>query len=129
MARNQLPSVKYLVQLILENRSFDHMLGFLYAVAGNVSPTGQPFEGLVGSESNTDASGNTVTVYQIDHAAPCTYFMPGADPGEDTRISMNNCSAVASPRFCRVFLARRRRACPAGECLRGSLRPGSALII
>ena len=31
--------------------------------------TGQAFEGLTGSESNTDASGNTVTVFQIDHTA------------------------------------------------------------
>ena len=82
MAGNQLPSVNHIVQLMLENRSFDHMLGFLYAGAGNVSPAGQPFEGLTGSESNTDASGNTVRVYQIDHAAAGAYFKPGADPGE-----------------------------------------------
>ena len=30
MAGNQLPSVQYIVQLMLENRSFDHMLGLLY---------------------------------------------------------------------------------------------------
>jgi phospholipase C len=82
MAGNQLPSINHIVQLMLENRSFDHMLGFLYAGTGNVSPTGQPFEGLTGSESNTDANGNKVTVYQIDHTATGAYFMPGADPGE-----------------------------------------------
>ena len=82
MAGNQLPSVQYIVQLMLENRSFDHMLGFLYSGSGNVSPAGQAFEGLTGSESNTDASGNTVTVYQIDHTTAGAYFMPGADPGE-----------------------------------------------
>src|SRR5580658_608291 len=75
MAGNQLPSINHIVRLMLENRSFDHMLGFLYPKSGN-------FEGLAGSESNTDASGNTVTVYQIDHTAPGAYFMPGADPGE-----------------------------------------------
>ena len=58
------------------------MLGFLYSGSGNVSPAGQPFEGLTGSESNTDASGNTVTVYQIDPTTAGAYFMPGADPGE-----------------------------------------------
>ena len=78
---NQLPSVQHIVQLMLENRSFDHMLGFLYA-PGNVSPTGQPFEGLTGNESNADASGNKVTVYQIDTTTSGAYFMPGADPGE-----------------------------------------------
>ena len=82
MAGNQLPSVQYIVQLMLENRSFDHMLGFLYSGSGNVSPAGQAFEGLTGSESNTDASGNRVTVYQIDHTTAGAYFMPGADPGE-----------------------------------------------
>jgi phospholipase C len=60
MAGNQLPSVEYIVQLMLENRSLDHMLGFLYACTGNVSPVAQAFEGLAGSESNTDARGNTV---------------------------------------------------------------------
>ena len=43
-------AVQHVVQLMLENRSFDHMLGFLYP--GNVSPSGQPFDGLTGSESN-----------------------------------------------------------------------------
>ena len=67
---------------MLENRSFDHMLGYLYAAEGNVSPSGQPFEGLTGSESNPDGSGGTVAVYQITPSTPNAYFMPGADPGE-----------------------------------------------
>jgi phospholipase C len=75
MAENQLPSINYIVQLMLENRSFDHMLGFLYPKSDN-------FEGLDGSESNTDASGNNVQVFQIDHTVSGAYFMPGADPGE-----------------------------------------------
>jgi phospholipase C len=82
MAGNQLPSVQHIVQLMLENRSFDHMLGFLYEHSGNVSPTGQAFEGLTGSEWNADASGNRAQVYQIDTTATGAYFMPGADPGE-----------------------------------------------
>jgi len=82
MAGNQLPSVRYIVQLMLENRSFDHMLGFLYPGSGNVAPAGQEFEGLTGSESNADTSGNTVTVYRIDQTAAGAYFNPGADPGE-----------------------------------------------
>jgi phospholipase C len=68
---------------MLENRSFDHMLGFLYSDTGNVSPTtNQPFEGLTGTESNPDASGNPVTVFKIEPSTPNAYFMPGADPGE-----------------------------------------------
>jgi phospholipase C len=67
---------------MLENRSFDHMLGFLYTGAGNISPLGQPYEGLTGTESNPDDSGNRVTVFKIEPATPNAYFMPGADPGE-----------------------------------------------
>ena len=77
-----LAGINHIVVLMLENRSFDHMLGYLYADAGNVSPAGQPFEGLTGNESNPDASGNPVSVYQITPSTPNAYFMPGADPGE-----------------------------------------------
>ena len=79
---NQLPAIKHIVQLMLENRSFDQMLGFLYADRGNVSPRNQPFEGLTGNESNPDDTGKDVQVFKIDHDAPHPYLMPGADPGE-----------------------------------------------
>jgi phospholipase C len=36
----------HVVVLMLENRSFDHMLGLLYADKSNVSPTGAAFDGL-----------------------------------------------------------------------------------
>jgi phospholipase C len=52
-----LAGINHVVVLMRENRSFDHMLGYLYADSGNVSPSGQPFAGLAGSESNPDASG------------------------------------------------------------------------
>ena len=35
---NNLSAVQHVVVLMLENRSFDHMLGFLYTAAGNVWP-------------------------------------------------------------------------------------------
>src|ERR1700728_1242825 len=82
MSANQLSSVQHIVHLMLENRSFDHMLGFLYADSGNVSPTGTPFEGLTGSESNADATGKPVSVFKINPTDSGGYFMPGADPGE-----------------------------------------------
>jgi len=66
---NQLPAIKHIVQLMLENRSFDQMLGFLYADRGNVSPRNQPFEGLTGTESNPDDTGRDVPVFEIDHDA------------------------------------------------------------
>jgi phospholipase C len=43
---NQLPAIQHIVQLMLENRAFDQMLGFLYAKNNNKSPTHQAFEGL-----------------------------------------------------------------------------------
>jgi phospholipase C len=82
MPGNNLSAIEHVVVLMLENRSFDHMLGFLYADSGNVSPAGQPFEGLTGTESNPDASGQPVTVFKIEPTTPSAYYMPGADPGE-----------------------------------------------
>lgn len=79
---NQLSKIQHIVVLMLENRSFDHMLGFLYADQGNKSPAGQPFEGLTGKESNPDANGKPVPVFKIKATDQNAYFMPGADPGE-----------------------------------------------
>jgi len=79
-APSQLSAVQHIVQLMLENRSFDHMLGFLYP--NKTGPNGQPFEGLLGTEANNDANGNPVQVFQIDPSSTDAYFMPGADPGE-----------------------------------------------
>lgn len=82
MPNNSLSEIKHVVVLMLENRSFDHMLGFLYTDQGNVSPLGQPFEGLTGKETNLDKSGKPVQVFKITTAMDNAYFMPGADPGE-----------------------------------------------
>ncbi|HEX4182717.1 MAG TPA: alkaline phosphatase family protein [Caulobacteraceae bacterium] len=79
---NQLGKIDHIVHLMLENRSFDHFLGFLYADAGNKSPTGQDFDGLTGEESNPDDTGRQVQVYKIQASDPDPYLMPGADPGE-----------------------------------------------
>lgn len=78
---NQLKSIKHIVQLMLENRSFDQMLGFLYHPS-NQSPSGHPFDGLTGNETNPDGAGHDVPVFRIDRTAPHPYLMPGADPGE-----------------------------------------------
>jgi phospholipase C len=79
---NQLSAINHIVVLMLENRSFDHMLGLLYSASGNVSPAGQPFDGLTGTESNPGSDGLPVAVFPIAAAEPNAYFMPGADPGE-----------------------------------------------
>ncbi len=79
---NQLGAIKHIVQLMLENRSFDQMLGFLYTANGNRSPTNQPYEGLTGNETNPDDTGREIPVFRIDANAQHPYLMPGADPGE-----------------------------------------------
>jgi phospholipase C len=75
-----LMNIEHIVVLMLENRSFDHMLGYLYG--GKTTPNGSAFEGLDGSESCPDANGKPVSVYPIGPDTPHAYFMPGADPGE-----------------------------------------------
>jgi phospholipase C len=79
---NQLGKIEHIVQVMLENRSFDHMLGFLYADRDNVSLAGQPFDGLTGKEWNPDDAGRQVGVRAIQATDPHPYLMPGADPGE-----------------------------------------------
>ncbi|GAA2228422.1 alkaline phosphatase family protein [Kitasatospora cystarginea] len=78
-----LSGVDHLVVLMLENRSFDHMLGFLYP--NNVSDAGQEYAGLTGDESNPDKGGQAVKVRRIEPTDRHPYFMPGANPGEGYR--------------------------------------------
>jgi len=79
---NQLGNIKHVVQLMLENRSFDQMLGFLYEDTHNVSPSGHDYDGLTGHESNPDGTGRDIKVFKIESTADHAYLMPGADPGE-----------------------------------------------
>jgi phospholipase C len=79
---SQLTAIQHVVVLMLENRSFDHMLGWLYADTGNVTPSGAPYDGLSGQEFNLDATGARAPVFKIAPTSPHPYFMPGADPGE-----------------------------------------------
>ncbi|HEX5422405.1 MAG TPA: alkaline phosphatase family protein [Candidatus Acidoferrales bacterium] len=53
-----LDELKRIVVLMMENRSFDHMLGGLRATDARV-------EGLTGDESNLDAKGNPVQVQKV----------------------------------------------------------------
>ena len=77
-----LDAVEHVVVLMLENRSLDHLLGYLYADSGNVSPAGQPFEGLTGSESCPGPDGAAVPVWPVLPGTTDAYFVPGADPNE-----------------------------------------------
>jgi phospholipase C len=74
--------INHFVVVMLENRSFDNLLGFLYVDQNNVSPAGQKFEGLTGTESNPDNSGKPIQVFKIQQNQKLSYFYPRADPGE-----------------------------------------------
>ncbi len=84
--------IKHVVVVMFENRSFDHMLGFLYNDSYknkntdkkniNISPLGHPYEGLTGSETNPDGKGGSVQVFPIDKNDKYAYYMPKMDPGE-----------------------------------------------
>ncbi len=52
-----LDNLKHIVVLMMENRSFDHMLG-----SPALKKTNPGINGLTGNESNPDTAGNTVTV-------------------------------------------------------------------
>lgn len=82
MSERKLDEIEHIVVMMFENRSFDHMLGFLYQEANNRSPRGHHFEGLTGDESNPDSSGKAVKVFPIKNDSTYSYYMPKADPGE-----------------------------------------------
>jgi phospholipase C len=92
-----LAGVEHLVVLMLENRSFDHMLGYLYADSGNTSPAGQPFEGLTGTESCPGSDGSPVDVYRLTPQTAEVYFSPGADPGEGYAATNDQCYGSTAP--------------------------------
>jgi phospholipase C len=89
MSTSGLNAIEHVVVLMLENRSFDHMLGYLYHDSGNVSPLGQPFAGLTGNESCPGSNGSAVPVRQITPTTPNAYLLPGADPGEGYAATNN----------------------------------------
>ena len=73
--------IDHIVVIMLENRSFDHMLGYLYEDQGNKNQYGEPFEGLTGNESNLDNAGVEHKVFKIP-VDQHPYYWPGSDPGE-----------------------------------------------
>ena len=72
---SQLQSIDHIVVLMLENRSFDCLLGELY-------PKSDTFEGLSGSEQNPDAHGASITVWNNPGTDEATMRIPNPDPGE-----------------------------------------------
>jgi phospholipase C len=81
---DRLAKIKHIVVLMMENRSFDHMLGYL-------KRDGMPdVEGLTGEESNFDDDGNEYRVYEypLDQTA---FHRPGMPFDE----SLDPCHAPA----------------------------------
>src|SRR6185437_2010577 len=67
--------IQHVVVLMLENRSFDCLLGRLY-------PSSASFHGLTGSEFNIDPGGAQVSVWNAATNDPQTMAIPSPDPGE-----------------------------------------------
>ena len=75
-----LDNLKHIVVLMMENRSFDHMLGALKA-------TNPKIEGLNGDETNPDANGNPVRVQpQADYRDQLVHDPDHHFPGTDLQI-------------------------------------------
>ncbi|MFZ0694455.1 MAG: alkaline phosphatase family protein [Alphaproteobacteria bacterium] len=70
-----LDRINHIVVLMLENRSFDNMLGMLY-------PKSAGFDGLDGTETNLDANSNPVRVWNRPGTDETTMTIPNPDPGE-----------------------------------------------
>src|SRR5207245_7312592 len=69
-----LNNLRHIVVLMMENRSFDHMLGGLSLVMEGGKKKYPQINGLTGNESNPDTAGNTIKVQpnakyqcQLDH--------------------------------------------------------------
>lgn len=79
MAGN-LDKVKSIVVLMMENRSLDNLLGYLYFKKKNVSPSGDPFNGLTGKEPNPRPGGGAPVPVQPEMSDTT---VPHPDPGEE----------------------------------------------
>jgi phospholipase C len=77
---SSLDQIKYFFVLLLENRSFDHMLGFS-GIEGVDSTTGapRPIDGLTEDMSNQDAEGK---VHKVQRHGPLRF---SRDPGHDLK--------------------------------------------
>jgi phospholipase C len=71
----QLHAIDHIVVLMLENRSFDCLLGKLYDKSAS-------FDGLSGGEQNPDANGSPVPVWNKPGTDETTMRIPNPDPGE-----------------------------------------------
>lgn len=75
MTGSSLGKIDHVVVLMLENRSFDCMLGRLY-------PKSETFDGLRGDETNPGTDGRPIPVWTADGTAYAIMTAPNPDPGE-----------------------------------------------
>ncbi|WP_167402151.1 alkaline phosphatase family protein [Komagataeibacter swingsii] len=79
MSEKNMPDIENVIVLMLENRSFDCMLGLLYS-------TEEEFNGLTGTEYNIwhkqDGSEESVPVWSDSTLDPASIYVPTPDPGE-----------------------------------------------
>ncbi len=82
-----LPQIKHVVVLMMENRSFDNLLGFLYADQGNqparnIPPQDPPtYDGLAAGRFSNRLSSSSPPVFASEGAN--TFVVPRPDPKED----------------------------------------------
>ena len=112
-----LDRIEHIVVLMLENRSFDNLLGKLY-------PVSPGFDGLTGNESNLDGQ-TVVKVWNSPGTAPAAMTIPTPDPGEfwsDINTQLFGQPGVAAPAPGAVDERLREELPGAGDtgpCLRG----------
>ena len=80
-----LDALRHIVVVMMENRSFDHMLGALKA-------QNPAIDGLTGNESNPDTNGNAVKVQ------PLAEFQSQLDPDPDHHFPLSTCRYLAGTR-------------------------------
>jgi phospholipase C len=78
----RLQEIKHIVVVMMENRSFDHMLGYL-------ERDGLAVDGLDGSESNDDADGTPHPVFELPPDRTAFHL-----PGEPLDESLDPCHSV-----------------------------------
>ena len=89
--------IKHVIVLMLENRSFDCMLGMLYE-------NSEKFDGLIGTEFNTwhkpDGSQQSIQVWKDPALSAQTVCIPDPDPGElfaDIHMQIHGLAADGTP--------------------------------
>ncbi len=112
-AGDMLDTFDHVVVLMLENRSFDNLLGYMYpnGVPAN-APLGKTFEGVMGNNlSNPVPPGvkypppHGVTTIPVSPVEAGNYFQPYPDPG-DIDVTLEYRDTIES------FEAKRRAAMP-----------------